>query len=422
MHMIRGWGLAAMALAVLCSGAWDRATAQSITQTYLFRDSFAPVEGTGEALVPVSNDTGTILTSGPSFVNGAFVTETISASACASTPTVRAWSFPDAGGLRFDNAMPTVVTGSYSISMLMRYNPMDGGYGRLVDFSNSTLDSGIYKYGDGVRFYPLGSFASGSFVQDQDVFVTVTRDGGTKEASLYINGVPSGTQTDTNDLYAPLATVVYFLMDNTTGSAAIGETDPGVIAYLQVRDTPMTPEQVTASLAAICQAVSCGDGLINGTEACDDGNAVSDDGCSSSCAVESCFQCSGTPSVCHATTSGAGCTPSCNGPAAATFASITCRLDALLARVQGESGLGSFQSGLAKNLAQAKARVADAEKLGTGKKARKKLQQAGKAVSAYVHRLGSLTARKKLDATLRTDLQSAGSPIAADVKALRSQL
>ena len=55
---------------------------------------------------------------------------------------------------------------------------------------------------------------------------------------------------------------MYFLMDNTTGNAAIYETDPGVIAYLQVRDTPMTPAEVVASLSAICDAVSCGDGMV----------------------------------------------------------------------------------------------------------------------------------------------------------------
>ena len=243
-----------LTIAVLLGALSGRVGA--VTETYLFRDSFAPKEGAGNVLVPVSNTTGMILTSGTDFRNGSFVTETISASACASTPTIRAWSFPDEAGLRYDNATPTVITGSYTISMLMRYDPMDASWARLVDFSNSTLDTGIYKYGDGVDFYPVGSYAAGSFVQGQDVFVTITRDAGTKLVSLYINGVPSGTYTDTTDLYAPSATVVYFLMDNTTGAANITETDPGIIAYLQMRDTPITPEEVTASLASICQVVA----------------------------------------------------------------------------------------------------------------------------------------------------------------------
>lgn len=277
------------------------------TETYLFRDAFEPLEGAGNVLVPVSNATGTIVTSGPDFVGGSFVTETISASACASTPTVRGWAFPDRGGLRYDNAAPTLATGSYSISMLLRYDPMDTGYARLIDFSNSTQDTGIYKLGDGVSFYPVGTFAAGSFVQGQDVFVTITRDAATKVVSLYINGVPSGTYGDDGDLYAPIANVIYFLMDNTTGAAAIGETDPGVLAYLQVRDTPMAPAEVVASLSAICDAVSCGDGVVAGGETCDDGNVMDGDGCSSSCALEACWECSGAPSDCTPQTAGTAC-------------------------------------------------------------------------------------------------------------------
>jgi cysteine-rich repeat protein len=288
---------AAIELAALLGVPVGRANAT--TETYLFRDSFAPNEGAGNVLVPVSNATGTIVTGGPDFVNGAFVDETISSQACAETPTIRAWSFPDRGGLRYDNAAPTLVTGSYSISMLMRYNPMDDTWARLIDFSNSTQDAGIYKYSGGqVSFYPVGYFAAGSFVQDQDVFVTITRDAATQLVSLYINGVPSGTYVDTTNLYAPLATVVYFLMDNTTGSAAIYETDPGVIAYLQVTDAPMTAEDVAANLAAICGAVACGDGIVSLGEECDDHNVVPGDGCSATCTVEECWQCTGKPSTC----------------------------------------------------------------------------------------------------------------------------
>lgn len=42
----------------------------------------------------------------------------------------------------------------------------------------------------------------------------------------------------------------------------------------------------------------CGDGLLEGTEACDDGNLIDGDGCSVQCAVEQCWTCAGTPSVC----------------------------------------------------------------------------------------------------------------------------
>ncbi len=43
----------------------------------------------------------------------------------------------------------------------------------------------------------------------------------------------------------------------------------------------------------------CGDGSINGSEQCDDGNTRSGDGCSSSCQVEQGWVCSGQPSSCQ---------------------------------------------------------------------------------------------------------------------------
>ncbi len=49
-----------------------------------------------------------------------------------------------------------------------------------------------------------------------------------------------------------------------------------------------------------CEVVDvCGDGRISRLEACDDGNVVSDDGCSAGCFVERGYQCAGQPSACR---------------------------------------------------------------------------------------------------------------------------
>ena len=42
----------------------------------------------------------------------------------------------------------------------------------------------------------------------------------------------------------------------------------------------------------------CGDGVISGAEACDDSNTAANDGCDAACAIETGFNCTGTPSVC----------------------------------------------------------------------------------------------------------------------------
>jgi cysteine-rich repeat protein len=53
---------------------------------------------------------------------------------------------------------------------------------------------------------------------------------------------------------------------------------------------------------AMCVAPTlCGDGVVDGAEACDDGNNTNNDGCSSTCTLEAGFSCAGTaPTVCSA--------------------------------------------------------------------------------------------------------------------------
>jgi cysteine-rich repeat protein len=55
--------------------------------------------------------------------------------------------------------------------------------------------------------------------------------------------------------------------------------------------------ETMVSCVSDCAPV-CGDGVIAGAEICDDSNAVGGDGCSSVCAVEPGFACTGAPSVC----------------------------------------------------------------------------------------------------------------------------
>jgi cysteine-rich repeat protein len=47
-----------------------------------------------------------------------------------------------------------------------------------------------------------------------------------------------------------------------------------------------------------CSPLGCGDGGIDGDEACDDGDTSSGDGCSDSCTIESGWECLGEPSLC----------------------------------------------------------------------------------------------------------------------------
>jgi cysteine-rich repeat protein len=59
---------------------------------------------------------------------------------------------------------------------------------------------------------------------------------------------------------------------------------------------------------SVCTA-TCGDGIVAGGEQCDDGNVSAGDGCSATCSVEPGFICTGSPSVC---TPGAPINDECN--------------------------------------------------------------------------------------------------------------
>ena len=113
----------------------------------------------------------------------------------------------------------------------------------------------------------------------------------------------------------------------------------------------------------------------------------------------------------------------CGGiPDGATFSSLLCRVQALRDRAAGESGLGAFGPKLVHSLETALERLGDARtRCGESnlKKTRKRLQQAGKALTQYAHRLRGLPARKKLDDALRLDFLAAGQAIAPDVATLR---
>lgn len=129
----------------------------------------------------------------------------------------------------------------------------------------------------------------------------------------------------------------------------------------------------------------------------------------------------GAPTTSTSTTL-AGCAAVADGP---TFASVTCRIQALLTRVNAESRLGTFQPKLAHTLMTGHGRAIEARDFCAASKAKKskgRLQQVGRALIQYVHRLAGLPARKKLDDALRREFLDAGTAIEPHVGTLRQDL
>lgn len=57
----------------------------------------------------------------------------------------------------------------------------------------------------------------------------------------------------------------------------------------------------TGTTPSVCHRIVCGDGIVDTGELCDDHNTTNGDGCSAACLIEPYWQCSGSPSTCHYT-------------------------------------------------------------------------------------------------------------------------
>jgi cysteine-rich repeat protein len=103
----------------------------------------------------------------------------------------------------------------------------------------------------------------------------------------------------------PMLVYVRVMADSHGGSAS-GSFTLGSTVFVPAQDCN----------GAECVSVVCGDGVIHGTEQCDDDNTSGGDGCSAICTLEPTHVCSGQPSACVAALPGDGCSnalPMSNG-------------------------------------------------------------------------------------------------------------
>ena len=122
-----------------------------------------------------------------------------------------------------------------------------------------------------------------------DVFVYNRLTGATKRISTDSLGTQGN---DWSGFVAPSAGG-YVALSADGRYAAFASAASNLVAG----DTNAVPDVFVSSN---CSQALCGDGILDFRcgEQCDDGNSVSGDGCSSTCAVENGFSCEGEPSVC----------------------------------------------------------------------------------------------------------------------------
>lgn len=115
---------------------------------------------------------------------------------------------------------------------------------------------------------------------------------------------------------------------------------------------------------------------------------------------------------------------SCDGPAAPTFESILCRLDQLIALVDGAQDLGKTKKQLARAAQKARDKTAAAQGLvgGKRKKVKNALHKASRRMVSFNFRVRSRTGKKVIPEATRTALAALGEPILVDMRTLLKSL
>jgi hypothetical protein len=222
------------------------ASAATAVADYRFLNSRLTSAGTGPALTDVkSTNCGT---KNPA---NKFTTASVGGR------TIPVLSFPKDNGLQLKPSRGVVGT-SYTIVVLFEF-ASDTLWRRIIDFSNSATDTGLYVDPSGdLSFYPYATgtdpIAAGTWVQ-----VVLTRAAGSKKLIGYLNGTKEFTYVDTPGAGVPDAKSTIFFHDNTTGGATC-ESSAGEVARIEiyhsalsasvVKALPLLPDEQAISLSS----------------------------------------------------------------------------------------------------------------------------------------------------------------------------
>jgi hypothetical protein len=210
-------------------------------QVYTYRFSSAPFTSSplgGPTLQPI----GTLTPR----------TVTMPATTCPTMPVIPLRHFAANAGFR----APAFFTDTYSIEMLFKFDDL-GGYNRIIDFSNSNSDNGIYTYGDCLNFYPSGNIGTcpGAFDTINYKYLAITRNGANQEMNVYFNGVLLTTYTDALDYYvigsAPNDSIKFFRDDRIVPN----EASSGNVAMIRMANYVFSPAVVATNFSTFCASL-----------------------------------------------------------------------------------------------------------------------------------------------------------------------
>lgn len=183
---------------------------------------------------------------------GSYTTQSIvTSSGTCSGGAQQVFAFNSGGGLSYPNS--SFITGTYTINVFFEFNAL-GSFQRIIDFSNSTNDDGMYTNGNNLYFASYGDVATPTLTANTYYLITLVRDDVTKLMDVYINGNAVATgYNDAADLYKPTTSttpIVFFRDDN--GATTSCESGDGTVKYISLKASTSTALEVAATWTGIC--------------------------------------------------------------------------------------------------------------------------------------------------------------------------
>jgi gliding motility-associated-like protein len=210
-------------------------------QEYFFNNNFNGTNGGGTLTEVLACGAGL----------GSFGTQTITTSSGFCSYST-AFCFNDGGGLSYPNSS---ITSQYTINLFCKFNALSG-YTRVIDFSNSASDNGIYLLNNCLNLYPNGNVGPCPYFNPNLYYLfTFVRDAATNTISVYVNGTFFSSYVDATNMYRPatITTPIIFFRDD---NAVPCEAAPGCIRYASVSSGTLSAAQVNTVWVNICNTIS----------------------------------------------------------------------------------------------------------------------------------------------------------------------
>lgn len=185
-------------------------------RSYTFNNTLSESKGIGPALTVLGSQ-------------GVFKLDTLSE---VSGKTKTVYRFEQNSGVQFNNALAgNFLDSTYSIELYFVFDILDG-WKRVIDWKNRTSDYGAYVFNGELNFYPYEYSGTAPVVAGEYTYYVVTRDGLTKNLTIYTDAKVEIHFTDAyNDGVIDTAHVLNFFIDDL---ATPDEASSGAVALLNL--------------------------------------------------------------------------------------------------------------------------------------------------------------------------------------------